>query len=294
MYQRVRRKLWGSILLFVEKDGPSRGAAISFYTVTSIAPVLLIVIAVAGAVFGRDAARGAIVRQLTGLLGRDAAELLQAAVVSASQGSGSTIATVVSAVTVFLAASGLFSEVQAALNALWDAKPNRQILSRMVQARAASFGLVLAIGFLMIVSLVLDAAVTAASMAIGDQVPFVALGLQAVTHLFSFALTSVLFAAIYRVLPYRTLGWYETMRGAVLTAALFEVGKFLIGLYLGGGNANSSLGAAGALLGLLFWVYYSAMIFLFGAALMRGYFEDPKSPATQLQTIGGAPVPTAE
>jgi membrane protein len=259
-----------------------RGAAIAFYTVTSIAPVLIIVIAVAGLVFGSEAASGAVFAQFRGLLGADAASLLQKAITSsASEKSAGAIASIVSVVGLALTASGVFLELEDALNAIWDAELQRGWFN-IARARIASLGLVIALGFILMVSLVIDTAIKAFSGVIDAYLPFGAVLLAGLTFLVSFALITLLCAAIYKFLPAKTLPWRDILIAAAVTGFLFEIGKFLIGLYLGRDSTISSLGAAGALLGLLFWVYYSAQIFLFGAALTRAYSQ----PSRQTQQRG--------
>jgi len=273
MWLGIRTVLWKSILLFIEKDAASRGAAIAFYVVTSLAPVLVIVIAIAGLVFGEEAARGAIYVQLRGLLGENGAGLLQSTILSASTVSASVVAMIISAVTLFLVSSGVFVELEAALNSLWGVQPRGKTLSQIVRPRIASIGLVLAIGFLLIVALIIDAAMNGVGSLISDAFPFGAAVLYVVSFLFSFALTAVLFGAIYRIMPGVSLRWRDVAFGALLTTLLFQIGKLAIGYYLGTRGLASSLGAGGALIGLLFWVYYSSMIFLFGAAVMRVLLE---------------------
>lgn len=250
--------------IFAKERAASRGAAIAFYTVTSMAPILVIVVAVAGLFFGDEAARGAIREQFSGLLGADAADLLQQAIVSASSTSGGITATIVSGLTLLLGASGVFLELQDSLNAMWQAKA-KEGLSGMARARLASLGLVIALGFLLIVSLVVDAGLKAMS----GFLPFGATLLLALSIVVSILLLAALFAGIFKFLPAAPVAWRDVRFGAIVTAILFEAGKFLIGMYLGSSAAVTSLGAAGALLALLFWVYYSAQIFLFGAALTK-------------------------
>jgi membrane protein len=271
MFQRAWCVLRESFSIFMAKESFRRGAAIAFYTVTSIAPVLLIVIAVAGLVFGSSAARGALFEEFRGLLGADGADFLQKAIASsAASPTAGVAATVISVIGLILTASGIFSELEDALNAIWEVKLEGGFFD-MARARMASLGLVVALGFLLMVSLVVDAGLKAFSGIIDAKLPLGAALLMLVSFALSFALIAVLFAAIYKLLPAKALTWREVMLGAVVSALLFEIGKFLIGLYLGSSSAVSSLGAAGALLGLLFWVYYSAQIFLFGAALTKAY-----------------------
>jgi membrane protein len=260
-----------TILSFIDDEALSRGAAIAFYTVTSIAPVLLIVIAIAGLAFGRDAAQNAIIAQLSGLMGPQTAEVLQSAVASAAGKSSGIVATFVGIITLIATASGVFGEMQSALNAIWKAKPKGTTVSRLIRARATSLGLVAALGFLLMVSLVVSAALTAFGDQLNSILPLGKLFLSLVNLVVSLVLISVLFAAIYKVLPDRHLEWGDVVVGAVVTAVLFTVGKSLIGWYIGSSAVASSYGAAGALIVLLLWVYYSIQIFLLGAEFTKIY-----------------------
>jgi membrane protein len=258
-----------TVFAFIEDEALSRGAAIAFYTVTSIAPLLLIVIAIAGLVFGREAAQGAITAQLSGLMGQETAQLLEKAVSNASATSSGMWATLIGVVTLFATASGAFGEMQSALNAIWKAKPKGDTVSRLIRGRAASIGLVMTLGFLLVVSL----AVSAALSALGDQLnavlPFGEAIMSAVNTVISFVLIAVLFAAIYKVLPDRRLQWRDVMIGAAVTSFLFVAGKSLIGWYIGSSAVGSTYGAAGSLIVLLLWVYYSVQIFLLGAEFTK-------------------------
>jgi membrane protein len=257
---------------FLEDEALSRGAAIAFYTVTSLAPVLLIVIAIAGLVFGRDAAQNAIIGQLSDLMGPQAAEVLQSAVASASGPSSGIIATVVGMITLMITASGVFGEMQSTLNAIWKAEPaGLNTVSRLIRARAASLGLVAALGFLLMVSLVVSAGLTGFGNHLDSILPLGKLLLPALHFAVSFLLISVLFAAIYEILPDRHLEWRDVVVGAIVTAILFNIGKSLIGWYIGSSALASSYGAAGALIVLLLWVYYSIQIFLLGAEFTKIY-----------------------
>ena len=271
MVSAAWKMLKDTVLAFIDDGALSRGAAIAFYTVTSIAPVLLIVIAIVGLVFGREAAQGAIIDQLSGLMGQQTAEVLQSAVASASAKSSGIIATIIGVVTLILTASGVFGEMQTALNAIWKAKPEGSTVSRLVRARAASLGLVAALGFMLIVSLVVSTALTAFSNYLDSVLPFGKVILAVTNGIVSIVLLSVLFAAIYKVLPDRSLQWRDVIVGSVVTAVLFTIGKSLIGWYIGSSAVASSFGAAGALIVLLLWVYYSAQIFLLGAEFTKAY-----------------------
>src|ERR1700716_4202 len=260
-----------TVLAFIEDEALSRGAAIAFYTVTSIAPILLIVVAVAGLVFGREAAQGAITAQLGGLMGQQTAEFLQSAVASAGEKSAGILATIIGIVTLIATASGVFGEMQSALNAIWKAKPEGTTTSRVIRARAASLGLVAALGFLLIVSLVVSAGLTAFGNYLDSVLPFGKVILSALNTAVSVALISVLFAAIYKVLPDRHLEWRDVIVGAVVTAILFTIGKSLIGWYIGSSGGASSYGAAGGPIVPLFWGSFFGGIFLLGAEFTKVY-----------------------
>jgi membrane protein len=279
MFGRIWRLLRDSVEAFIADDALSRGASISFYTVTSIGPVLFIVVAIAGLAFGEDAARGAIAGQLTGLMGSASADLVQTVVQSASGKSSGILASAVGAATLLITASGVFGEMQSALNAIWKVQPQGTTVSRLVRARATSLGLVAALGFLLLVSLVISAILSGFSSYINAVLPSGALILEVLDFVISFTLISVLFAAIYKVLPDVALSWHDVLVGAVITALLFTVGKFLIGLYLGHSAVASSYGAAGALIIVLLWIYYSVQIFLLGAEFTKIYASRRGTPA---------------
>ena len=271
-FGRLFALLKRSASIFTSVKAPSRGGAIAFYTITSIAPVLLIVIAVAGLAFGDEAARGAIFAQFRGLTGAEGAELLENIIMSASRTAGGIFATLIGIATLILTASGVFLELEDTLNEIWQVK-REGALSGMVRARLVSLGLVVGLGFLLIVSLVVDAGLHAFAEFINAHLPIGAILILILNYAVTLVLYAVLFAAIYKLLPAKPLAWRQVMFGAAVTAVLFQIGKVLIGLYLGREGAQSSLGAAGAFLALLFWIYYSAQIFLFGAAITKANFD---------------------
>jgi membrane protein len=284
MFGRIWQLLSDSVQAFIADDALSRGASISFYTITSIGPVLFIVVAIAGIAFGEDAARGAIAVQLRDLMGRESADLVQTAVESAGKSSG-IFASVVGAITLFITASGVFGEMQSALNMIWKAQPKGTTISRLVRARAASLGLVAALGFLLLVSLVISALLSGLGTHIDAVLPFGALILHILNFIIPLTLISVLFGAIYKVLPDAELTWRDVLVGAVVTALLFNLGKFLIGLYLAHSAMASSYGAAGALIIVLLWIYYSAQIFLLGAEFTKVYASRRGTPAA-IRAVG--------
>ena len=239
---------------YIEDDALSRGAAIAYYTVFAIAPVLVIVISIAGLVYGQEAARGAIVGQLQDMMGHDAAEAIQAMIASAGNRRSGTLGAILGFGALLLTASGVFGEMQTGLNRIWKAEPKTSTVSRLVRARAASLGLVAALGFLLMVSLAVSAAITAFSDMLRHVLPDIDLLLRVVNFLISLGLISALFAAIYKILPDVPTTWADVGVGAVVTAFLFTLGKTVIGLYIGSSQVASSYGAAGALVIVLLWV----------------------------------------
>lgn len=260
-----------SVAGYLADNALSHGAAMAFYATTSLAPILLIVVAIAGIVVGNDAAQIALSAEISGVMGPQSADLLKATIETASHRWSGTLATLIGLVTLFVTASGVFGEMQQSLNEIWKVKPNGISLTRMVRARAASLGLVAALGFLLLVSLAASTAISALGELINRRLPFGELIVSAVNTCVSFALIALLFAAIYKVLPDRTLRWRDVAIGSLVTALLFTIGKSLIGWYIGTSAIATSYGAAGALMVVLVWVYYSAQIFLFGAEITRAY-----------------------
>ena len=256
---------------FIDDDAWSRGASIAYYTLFSLAPVLLVVIAVAGAVFGLEAAQGAIVTQLSSLMGRKTAEALQAMIESASRPREGLWASLIGVAVIIVAATGVFGEVQSALNAIWKAKPRTSVLSRLVRARLVSLGLVLTFGFVLLVSLALSAALQAFAKYLAGVFPAQELALQVADFVISIGLMWAMFAAMYKVLPDTPVAWRDVAIGSLATTCLFEGGKYLIALYIGQSDIASSFGAAGALIVLLLWIFYSAQIFLLGAEFTRAF-----------------------
>lgn len=271
MLRRIWKLAWDTIVGFIDDSALSRGASIAFFTVTALAPVLLIVIAVAGMAFGRDAASDAIVAQLSGLMGRQSAELLQTAIAGAADKSSGVVASLIGLGTLIFTASGVFGEMQRSLNDIWKAEPTGATVSRLIRARAASLGLVVAVGFVMTVSLAISAGLTALGNMINAYIPFGEQIMALVNAVVSITLIAVLFAAIYKVLPDKRIAWRDVAVGAIVTSILFNVGKSLIGWYIGSSAVASSYGAAGALIVVLLWIYYSALIFLMGAEFTKAY-----------------------
>jgi membrane protein len=256
---------------FVADDAWSLGASIAYFTLFSVAPVLLVVIATAGMVFSREAAQGAIVDELGGLMGRETAEALQAMVRSASDRMNGQLATLIGIGTILLATTGVFGEVQSALNAVWKIAPRRSTMTRLVRARLASLGLVVAFGFVLIVSLSVSAALSGLSTYLHGIFPALEAALTVLDFILSIVLISAMFAAMYKILPDTPIAWRDVGIGAVVATLLFAGGKYLIALYIGSSNVASSFGAAGALIVVLLWIFYSAQIFLLGAEFTRAW-----------------------
>jgi membrane protein len=256
-----------SVGAWVDDYAPSMGAALAYYTLFSIAPLLIIAIAVAGLVFGQEAARGEIVAQIQGVIGREGAIAVQGLLKSANEPARGIFLTVVSIITLVIGATTVFAELQSDLDRIWrgPAPAKENGIWILLRTRLLSFGLVLGLGFLLLVSLVISAAIAA----FGKWWDGVFEGgealLQALNFGISFAITTLLFALIYKLMPRARIAWRDVWVGAGVTALLFEIGKFLIGLYLGKTSVASGFGAAGSLVVLLVWVYFAAQIFLLGA-----------------------------
>ncbi|AMO21717.1 hypothetical protein GCM10027034_01720 [Ramlibacter solisilvae] len=260
---------------------PSMGAAIAYYTVFSIAPLLVIVIAVAGAVYGRDAVQGVIVAQLTGLIGPQAAVLVQDLVVAASDTRKGLVAGLVGVLVLVIGATTAFGELQAALDRIWHVPPAQrpQGAWAILRSRLMSLGLILGLVFLLMVSLTVSAAVAAFGALTARILPGTELMLQLLNLAVSLGISTLLFAMIYKLMPSTRIDWRDVWVGAITTAILFEAGKFLIGLYIGKSSMTQAFAAAGSLVVLLAWVYYAAQVFLLGAEFTKVYSYDHGSRA---------------
>jgi membrane protein len=269
----IGKLLKETMVNFMADKALSHGAAIAYYTVFAIAPLLVIVIAVAGLFFGERAAQGAIASQLSDLMGDAGARGIEALIRSAGNRGAGLAATAVGFGTLILAASSVFVEMQSALNAIWKTKARHPSLRAFVRARAVSFGLVVTVGFLLLVSLAVSTAISALDKYLNHFFPGAHLFFQGVNFIISFILISMLFAAVYKVLPDKRIAWGDVLIGAVTTSFLFTAGKSLIGLYIGSSAVTRAYGAAGGLIIVLLWVYYSAQIFLLGAEFTKAYAE---------------------
>ena len=251
---------------WTEDRAPSMGAALAYYTLFSLAPLLLIVISVAGLWFGPDAARGEIFGQLQGLVGTAGAAAIQQLLESVNRPAGGIFATLAGIALMLVGATTVFAELQDSLDRIWRA-PNRtgSGLWKLLRTRLLSFGLILGIGFLLMVSLVISAAMSAIEAWWSPRMVGWELLLSVLNQIFGFALVSFMFAMIYKLMPRARIEWRDVAVGALSTATLFTGGKLIIGLYIGTTGVGSGFGAAGSLVALLVWVYYSAQIFFLGA-----------------------------
>lgn len=251
---------------------PSMGAAIAYYTVFSLAPVLILIIAVAGLAFGERAAEGALVDQIAQLVGRESAGAVQALLRSASGTGSGIIATLLGLAALVIAATGVFGELQAAFNVIWKARaaPGTGVRN-LVKVRLRSLLLIMAIGLLLMLSLALGTALEAFSTYLEHLLPGLPLILNTVNFVFSFAVTTVMFALMFKILPDAGVEWTDVWIGAAASALLFSIGRHLISLYIGSSGVSSTYHAAGALVLILVWIYYSAQILLFGAELAKAY-----------------------
>ncbi|MBT2300736.1 YihY/virulence factor BrkB family protein [Variovorax paradoxus] len=265
-----------AVMAWVDDYAPSMGAAISYYTIFSLAPLLVIVIAIAGALFGREAAQGQIVAQISGLVGREGAVAVESMLRSVDEPGKGLVAGLISVVVLLIGATTVFAELQSALDRIWHV-PEREKPSgvwAVLRARLLSFGLILGLAFLLMVSLLVSAALAAFGSWFGGLMPGWELMLQALNILISLGIITVLFAMIFKLMPTARIAWRDVWIGAAVTAVLFELGKLAIGLYLGKSGVNESFAAAGSLVVLVAWVYYAAQIFLLGAEFTKVYANE--------------------
>jgi membrane protein len=272
--QPLAARVWGlmrqTVQEWQEDKVPTQAAALAYYTVFALAPLLLVVLAVAGLFTSADAARDRLIAEISGFIGQDGGAWVRELLDRASSNQGSSILSVVIGTGgLLLGASGAFGQLQAALNTIWGTKPPVGI-GALVRARAMSFGIVLIMGFLLLVSLTLSAALSALSDRIGLE-PGAGWVWSVVYEVVNLGLTTFLFAMIYRFLPDSRVRWRDAFVGGAFTAVLFNIGKALIGLYLGRSTSASVFGAAGTLAVLLLWVYYASQIILFGAEFTQVY-----------------------
>jgi membrane protein len=273
---------------------PSMGAALAYYTVFSLAPLLVITIAVAGVVFGQEVAQGAILDQARGMVGENGAKAIEGMLASAQKPRDGLIAGTLGVIALIIGATTVFAELETNLNRIWKAEaPKHSGLWNFARTRLLSFGLILAVGFLLIVSLVVTAVIMALGRYWADWLGGMETLLQVVNFVVPLAIITVMFAMIYKFLPNVSIRWRDVWIGALVTSLLFSLGKFLIGIYIGRAGVESSYGAAGALVVLLVWVYYSAQIFLLGAEFTK-VFAERHGSRTEKRKVASSARPRTE
>jgi membrane protein len=261
-----------SITEWMEHRAASKGAALAFYSLFSLAPILVLVIAVAGFFYGREAAQGQLLDELRSLVGPQGAETIQAILAGAQNKDSGLFATIVASVLLVVGATSAFAELKDSLDEIWDVPPPKDASWwDTVRTRLLSFGLILTLGLLLMTSLVVSAALTIVEKYLGGVWHSTTVVLGWVAMAFSFLVIATMFGAIYKLLPRTKLSWHDVTIGALGTAIMFTLGKFAIGLYIGNSGTTNSFGAAGSLIALLLWVYYSAQIFFLGAEFARQY-----------------------
>jgi membrane protein len=266
----IFRLLRRTYLQYSKDKVPRMGAALAYYTIFSLAPLLVIAIAIAGFVFGADAVQGQIMGQIQGLVGPESARAVQTMIQSAHKPAHGVIATIFGIAILLLGASGVFTEMQDALNTIWKVDTTSKTgVWNLVRSRFLSFGMVLGIGFLLLVSLLLSAALTAVATYASGFLPIPPAALHAVDFVLSLVFIAALMALIFKFLPDVKIAWSDVWVGAALTSLLFTAGKFLIGFYIAKSVTMSAYGAAGSVVIILAWIYYSAQILYFGAEFTR-------------------------
>jgi membrane protein len=269
-FRQIGSVAYQAIAGWVEHNDANMGAALAFYTMFAIAPILVIAVAVAGYVFGPHVAETQVLQQLSALLGDTGAKAIRDLLLSAHYSDQKGFAAVVGIITLLVGATSVFGELQYTLDRIWNTPPEKAVVWwQIIRKRVLSLGLVLGVGFLLMVSLLASAALAAVETFFDTFMTQWAVLLPLVDLTLSFAMTTLLFAMIYKYIPREKLAWSDVWTGAAVTALLFTIGKFLIGLYLGKSSFNSAYGATGSLVILLLWIYYSAQIFLLGAEFTR-------------------------
>lgn len=275
-FPHIARKLptvaWCAITEWLEHRASSKGAALAFYTLFSLAPILVLVIAIAGLFYGKEAAQGELFFQLRGLVGSQGAEAIQLVLSGATNETQGLIATLIAGALLLFGATSVFAELKSSLDEIWQLPPvEGNGIWDTIRTRLLSFGMVLVLGFLLLVSLVVSAALALLEKKMGAYWQNAAQLLTLVNQVISFIVISTLFGVIYKMLPRIKLSWRDVVIGALGTAALFTLGKYAIGAYIGNSGVTDSFGAAGSLIAVLLWVYYSAQVFFLGAEFARQY-----------------------
>ncbi len=251
--------------------GPKMGAALAYYTAFSLAPLLVLLAGILGLVIDNDTARTALVGQIHDLMGDEGGAMVEAILQRSAPHEKGVLATIIGSVVLLLGASGVFVELHDSLNTIWETPPRSRPWVAFICERLLSFAMVFALGFLVLVSLVASAILAAVGSYVKGWAPGFEVLLEAANSLVSFVVVTMLFGGLFRFLPDVKVAWRNVWAGAVITAALFILGKFLIGFYIGRSSFASAYGAAGSLVIVLVWVFYSAQIFFFGAEFTRAF-----------------------
>jgi membrane protein len=266
------RLLVATVDAWLDDRGPSMAASLAFYTILSVAPLLVVAVSVAGLVLGQSAARGEIAQQLRHLMGNDAGAAIESILAHSKEPSANILGTIIGLAVLLFGASGVFTELQDSMNAIWKVKPPPgRALFAIVKSRFLSFAMVLGVAFLLLVSLVISAALAVVGRYLSGALPGGVTLWMVLNFLISFAVVTLLFSLIFKVVPDASVRWRDVWRGGAFTALLFTIGKTLIGLYVGKAGVASPYGAAGSLVVLIVWVYYSAQILFLGAEFTRVY-----------------------
>jgi len=271
-FKVIRKLIYETVNQFIDDKGFKMAAALSYYAAFSLGPLLMIVISIAGLFFGEDAARGEISKQMTNLVGKDGAEMIETIVKGASNIATGIIAGIVSIIFLILGSVGVFLDLQESLNIIWgvESKPGRGILM-FLKNRLISFSMVIATGFLLMVSLVINSMIYLLYNYFGDYINSKFPASEAINIITSFFVITLLFALIFKYLPDVIISWRYVWFGAVLTSVLFSIGKYFIGLYLGNSSYSSTYGAAASIVILFIWIYYSGLILFLGAEFTQVY-----------------------
>lgn len=267
-----------AITIWSDANASALGAAVAFYTIFAIAPLFILVLALAGALFGSEAAHRELFGQLQGLIGQNGAEAIQSILTAANKPKANLWATVIGFVTLFIGASSVFIQLQQSLNAIWNVRLKSSGVRVFIRHRLLSFAALFGIGFLLLVSLIVSAALHAAGKWVSGMNPDHEAFWQIADAVVSLGIVTLLFAMMFKMLPDVIVAWRDVWIGSFVTALLFTAGKFLLGAYLGRNTLSSAYGAAGSFVVVLLWVYYSAQILLFGAASIRVYAREHGSP----------------
>ncbi|WBS04710.1 YihY/virulence factor BrkB family protein [Pseudoduganella sp. SL102] len=270
--KKVPNLLYCALMEWFDHRGSSKGAALAFYTLFSLAPILVLVIAIAGIFYGKEAAQGELFAQLRGMVGAQGAEAIQLILAGAHNEEEGKIATLIAGALLLFGATSVFAELKASLDEVWQLPPvTDNTVWDTIRTRLLSFGLVLALGFLLLTSLVVSAALEIFQRFWNRYWPDATVLITVLNHTISFLVIATMFGVIYKLLPRIQLAWQDVIIGAIGTAIMFMIGKFGIGAYIGNSGVASSFGAAGSTIALLLWVYYSAQIFFLGAEFARQY-----------------------